>query len=194
SRLVPGNGESYGIEFFFHKKVGRMSGWLGYTLSKTENQFDQINQGKAFAANYDRRHDISLFNTFKFSEGTDLSFNWIFGSGYPVTLPTQKYYSPDLPTQPGLANGSGHDLIEGRNNFRMPAIHRLDLGLNFTSQKSWGTRIWSFGIYNTYSRQNPFFLYFGEKVDAETNTTVRVLKQYSIFPIPLPYARVTIKF
>ena len=194
SRLVSGNGESYGIEFFFHKKVGRMSGWLGYTLSKTENQFDQINQGKAFAANYDRRHDISLFNTFKFSEGTDLSFNWIFGSGYPVTLPTQKYYSPDLPTQSGLANGSGHDLIEGRNNFRMPAIHRLDLGLNFTSQKSWGTRIWSFGIYNTYSRQNPFFLYFGEKVDAETNTTVRVLKQYSIFPIPLPYARVTIKF
>ena len=194
ANLVDGNGKSYGVEMFFHRKTGRLSGWIGYTLSKTVNQFDEVNDGHEFNANYDRRHDISIFNTIKFNEGTDLSVNWIFGTGYPVTLPTQKYYSPNLPTQTVGENSSGHDLIEGRNNFRIPSVHRLDLGLNFTSQKKWGTRIWSFGVSNAYSRQNPFFLYFAEKVDPETNKTVKVLQQYSIFPIPLPYVRVTIKF
>ncbi len=194
TNLVDGDGHSYGMELFFHKKVGRLSGWLGYTLSKTVNQFDEVNQGHSFNANYDRRHDISFFNTYRFNDGIDLSFNWVFGTGYPVTLPTQKYYSPNLPTQTENSNNSGHDLIEGRNNFRMPAVHRLDLGLNFISQKKWGTRIWSFGVTNAYSRQNPFFLYFAEKYDSQTNAYVKVLKQYSVFPIPLPYVRVTIKF
>ncbi len=194
SRLVAGEGDYIGAEVFFHKKVGRWAGWLAYTLSKSMNTFKEVNNGKSFPANYDRLHDASLFGTYKFSNGVDFSFNWIYGTGYPVTLSTSKYYSPDLPTQPGESNGGGYDIAGERNSFRMASVHRLDMGVNFVSQKSWGTRVWSFGVYNAYSRQNPFFLYFGEKEDSKTGKPVRVLKQYSLFPIALPYARVTIKF
>lgn len=194
SRLVSGEGESSGIELFFHKKIGRYSGWLGYTLSKTTNRFEEVNDGRSFPANYDRRHDLVLFGFYQVSDWIDFSGTWTLGSGYPVTLPTQKYYKPNEPTQPDDKSEGSNSLIEKRNGFRMPYSHRLDLGLNFTKKKSWGTRIWSFGVYNTYSRQNPFFLYFADKHDSQTGQTSKVLKQYSIFPIALPYARVTIKF
>lgn len=194
SKLTSGTGRSYGLEIFFHKKSGNWAGWLSYTLSRTRNRFPEVNGGKSFPANFDRWNDMSLFSSYKFTTGIDLAVNWLYGSGYPVTLPTQKYYSPDIPTIPGGANGSGHDLVAERNSFRMSSTHRLDLGLNFTSKKSWGTRIWSFGVYNAYSRQNPFFLYFADKVDSDTGETNKVLKQYSLFPIALPYVRVTIKF
>lgn len=194
SRLVAGNGTSMGIEFFLHKKMGLWAGWLGYTISRSRNQFDEINDGKSFPANYDRLHDVTFFGTYKISPGVDLAVNWLYGSGHPVTLPTGKYHSPDLPTQPGESSGTGHDIVGSRNGYRMASSHRLDMGVNFTSEKQWGTRIWSFGISNVYSRQNPFFLYFGEKTDSSTGQPVRVLKQYSLFPFALPYVRVTIKF
>lgn len=190
-RLTAGEGESYGLELFYHRKVGRFTGWLGYTLSKATNRFAQINGGEPFAANFDRRHDISAFGLFKIKEGVELAANWLFGTGHPVTLPTEWYLEPELP---GSNAGSGHAWIGNRNNFRMPNLHRLDLGLTLTRPKKWGSHIWSFGIYNVYSRQNPFFLYFAENKQAVDESASRTLKQFSLFPIPLPYIRYTIKF
>jgi hypothetical protein len=71
------------------------------------------------------------------------------------------------------------DYFETRNSYRMPAYHRLDIGVNFHKEKKWGTRTWSFGIYNVYNRKNPFFINGSVGYNGES----AMLKQYSLFPI-----------
>ncbi len=192
--LVSGDGISGGIEFFLHKKTGKLSGWFGYTYSKTMNQFDELNNGKPFPANTDRRHDVSLFLSYRFSKKVDGGLTWVFGTGAPITLPSDKYYSPQLPTV-SYTESIGHNmLISDRNSYRMPNYHKLDIGFNFRKDKKWGTRIWSTGIVNVYGRQNPFFLYFDDNYNPATGETNWSLKQFSLLPVPVPYVRFTVKF
>jgi hypothetical protein len=192
-KLTSGTGTSQGLEFLVHKKTGDFSGWIGYTYSKTINQFDDLNGGKSFAADFDRTHDISIFGVYRFNERVDLSGTWTFGTGNPITLPETKYYAPNLPSEEKPFDNSYNQYISERNGYRMPNFHRLDIGVNFNKQKEYGSRTWSFGLLNAYGRQNPFFLYFSDK---ETNTgeIQRSLKQFSLFPFPIPYARFTIRF
>jgi len=194
SKLTAGSGQSYGFEFLLHRKIGNLSGWLGYTYSKSTNQFDELNNGLEFPANYDRTHDISIYTTYKFSEKVDMGATWAFGTGNPITLPESKYYSPALPTAES-PNGNGYNqLVNSRNAYRMPNFHRLDVGFNFHKKKSWGSRLWSVGLMNSYGRQNPFFLYFADSENEQTGEVERSLKQFSLFPIPIPYVRYTVKF
>ncbi len=176
NKVEVGEGWSYGGELMLEKKIGKTTGWIGYTLSWTDRQFEELNDGKKFPYRYDRRHDVSVALTHKFNERVDVGVVWVYGTGNAVTLPTERYSA-----EPGIGGNSfirEIGFIESRNNYRMPAYHRLDLGVNFHKETRYGSRTWSFGLYNAYSRQNPFFLYFSN--DREGNTR---LTQVSIFPI-----------
>jgi hypothetical protein len=188
NKIEVGRGWSYGTEFLLEKKIGKTSGWIGYTLSWTERQFENINFGEKFPYRYDRRHDIGIAITHKFSEAMDLGVVWVYGTGNAVTLALERYRGVGSGDQ---FMGSFYPEIEhisSRNNYRMASYHRLDLGLNMHKETSWGTRTVSVGLYNAYSRQNPFFLYFSNEMDGS-----RKLKQVALFPI-IPSISYSFKF
>jgi hypothetical protein len=193
-KVESGKGWSYGLEFLLEKKIGKTTGWIGYTWSKAERQFDNLNWGQKFYARYDRRHDVSFVLTHKFSDRFDVGLTWVYGTGNAVTLPTQKVSSAYIPYVPNYGN-NGYEYYGQRNNYRMPAYHRMDVGFNFHKQKKHGIRTWNVGFYNVYSRQNPFFLYFESTHELEYNQTgaSRKLTQISLFPI-IPSISYSYKF
>jgi hypothetical protein len=186
NKVETGKGWSYGGEFMLEKKKGKTTGWIGYTLSWSNRQFENLNFGRTFPYKYDRRHDISVVVTHKFSDRVDVGLVWVYGTGNAVTLPFERYRS-----MPGFSDGFGNGEIghiESRNNYRMAAYHRLDLGVNLHRKTKWGESTWNFGLYNAYSRQNPFFLYF--TYDSRGNQR---LTQFSLFPI-IPSVTYNFKF
>lgn len=197
TKIEIGKGWSYGIEFLLEKKIGKTTGWIGYTWSKSERKFENLNFGEVFPAKYDRRHDISVVLAHKFNDRVDIGGTWVFGTGNATTLASQKY-SSDL-----YGGGWNEDYVEyysGRNSYRMPNYHRLDLGVNFHKQKKRGIRTWSFGAYNAYARENPFFLMWGDKTETlvssegvSYNKSKPALKQISIFSI-IPSVSYSFKF
>jgi len=193
-KVEMGKGWSYGLEFLLEKKIGKTTGWLGYTWSKTERQFDNLNWGQKYYARYDRRHDINFVLTHRFSKRFDVGLTWVYGTGNSVTLPTQNVSSAMLPYVPVWGDTS-YEYYGQRNNYRMPAYHRMDVGFNFHKQKKYGIRTWNIGFYNVYSRQNPFFLYFESTTEAEYKQTgkSRKLNQLSLFPI-IPSISYSYKF
>ncbi len=186
-----GSGISYGLEFLARKDMGRIKGWVGYTLSNAEVQFENLNNGNPYPYTYDRRHDISVVVMYKVSDRTDISATWVYGTGKARTLAVSRY-APDQyhfetgGYQEGYYIGPHYaypyvysDEIEyykGKNAYREPAYHRLDIGINRHKVRKWGKQTWSFGVYNAYNRQNPFYLFFGYD-----NWGNRALKQMSIF-------------
>ncbi len=186
NKVEIGKGVAYGCEVLLKKDLGKLSGWLGYTLSWTERQFDNISFGKAFPYRYDRRHDISLVLTYKFNDRIDAGLTWVYGTGNAVTLAQERYVPV---TEIDNANSeygyiSTVDNYGKRNNFRMPAYHRLDLGVNFSKVKKRGVRTWSISVYNVYNRKNPFFVQFeGGYFYDYSGLSNRKLMQYSLFPI-----------
>jgi hypothetical protein len=193
-KLTSGDGQSHGFELLLHRKMGNLTGWFGYTYSKSTNRFEELNNGKEFPANFDRTHDISIYTTYKFSEKVDMGVTWAFGTGNPITLPETKYYSPHLPTAEETNNNQYNQYVSERNGYRMPNFHRLDIGFNFKKKKARGNRLWSVGLMNAYGHQNPFFLYFADSENEQTGDLQRSLKQFSLFPVPIPYVRYTINF
>ncbi|MFV0591637.1 MAG: TonB-dependent receptor [Draconibacterium sp.] len=183
--IESGQGHVYGIELMAKKDVGKTSGWIAYTWSKNERRFDDLNFGEWFPTRYDRRHDASIVLTHKLSDKVDFGATWVYGTGNAITLATheiEQLYDP--------ANYWGNSVpyFEHRNNYRMPAYHRLDLGVNFHKQKKKGVRTWNVSVYNAYGRKNPFYLY----VD-NNNNGQKVLKQVSLFPV-VPSVSYTYKF
>jgi hypothetical protein len=195
TKIEMGKGWSYGAEFLLEKKLGKTTGWIGYTWSKAERQFDNLNWGQKFYARYDRRHDVSFVMTHRFSKRFDVGLTWVYGTGNAVTLPTQVVNSATLPFGSGYFNSPNYEYFGNRNNYRMPSYHRMDLGFNFHKQKKHGIRTWNISFYNAYSRQNPFFLYFEETSFEEANRTgkARKLQQLSLFPI-IPSISYSYKF
>jgi hypothetical protein len=192
-KLTNGSGRSYGAEIVAGRRRGDLQGSIGYTYANTENTFDGLNGGLPFPARFDRRHDVSINMNYKFNPRVDGSLMWQYGSGTPVTLPSEKYYAPEFP----FGNGSGAGFSENAarlNDFRMPAFHRLDVGFNFHKQKEKTHREWSLGVLNLYGRQNPFLLYYVSESDNEPGSAGRQLKQLSLFPFPIPYVRYTLRF
>lgn len=187
-KVEMGEGRSYGAELLLKKETGKTTGWIGYTLSKTERKFDNINFGEYFPARYDRRHDVSVAVTHKFSDKVDLGISWVYGTGNAITLPSNTIATLEINhSDYGSYEGNTVQYFDQRNNYRMPDYHRLDVGINFHKVKKHGVRTWNISVYNAYNRKNPFFLYVGEKDD------VKVLKQVSLFPI-LPSVSYTYKF
>jgi len=188
-KIEQGKGWAYGIELLIDKKMGKTTGWIGYSLSWSERQFDNISFGERFPYKYDRRHDISIVINHKFNHKLDIGATWVFGTGNAVTLATEKYL-------PHISNGGysyGYiEYFEKRNAFRMPSYHRLDIAINMHKVKRWGTRTWSLGVYNLYNRKNPFFLYYDNDFIFGGGSE-RVLKQVSLFPI-IPSISYSFKF
>ncbi|MCA6363586.1 MAG: TonB-dependent receptor [Bacteroidetes bacterium] len=186
--VTAGQAWSYGLEFLVQRKFGKFTGWIGYTLSWTQLQFDSLNFGKKFYARYDRRHDISLVGIYKLNDNITLSATWVYGTGNAITLPQAEYTLPaHSPGAPGGGNWFVTDFGE-KNSFRMAAYHRLDIGVQFHKKLKRSERTFELSAYNVYSRQNPFFYYVGN--DSQGN---RRLRQVSLFPI-IPSVSWTWKF
>jgi hypothetical protein len=201
SLITTGKGWSYGAEFLFKKNLGKVTGWVGYTLSWSNRQFDEVSD-KIYPYRYDRRHDVSVVATWKKNEHFDIGAAWVFGTGNAVTLAYDKYLSLDNFNN-YLGGGTNYytelpyiENVENRNNYRLPAYHRLDIGFNFHKKKKWGERTWSVGIYNAYFRQNAFFVYVDYDYNSPSNidgSPKKVLKQVSLFP-GIPYVTYSFKF
>ncbi len=183
-KVAQGKGWSYGAEFLLQKKKGKYTGWIGYTLSWTNRQFKEINEGKIYPYKYDRRHDISFVNIYKFSNKMDIALTWVYGTGNAISLPLQSYTAAALPG----TFATDVQYYGGKNNYRMAAYHRMDLSINKHKKKKWGRVTWSVGAYNLYSRQNPYFLYFSNNQYGRKQLT-----QVSLFPF-IPSISYNFKF
>jgi hypothetical protein len=196
SRITQGRGTAYGTEFFVQKKVGRLSGWIGYTLSWAYRQFDDLNQGRRYFYKYDRRHDFEIVASYKINERVKIAATWVYATGNVTTLGNSRYLQPaEYPTKGYYYYTSQTTNVTERNNFRLNSYHRLDIGIDFTKKKKYHSRTWSFGAYNAYNRNNPFFLYLsedGQYVNGQYKNSVS-LKQASLFPI-IPYFNYSFKF
>lgn len=183
-KVAQGKGWSYGAEFLIQKKKGKYTGWIGYTLSWTNRQFKEINNGEVYPYKYDRRHDISFVNIYKISNKVDMALTWVYGTGNAFSLPVQTY------TAAGNFNGFSNEIqfYGSKNNYRMAAYHRLDVSINKHKKKKWGRVTWSVGAYNVYGRQNPYFLYFSKNQYGRTQLT-----QVSLFPF-IPSVSYNFKF
>jgi len=201
SKVEKGRGWAYGTELMLEKSYGKLTGWIGYTLSWTNRKFENLNFGRTFPAKYDRRHDISVALTHKFSEKVDAGLVWVFGTGNAATLGIMEYPPEDFMNSDNYYYSPVTE-YPSRNNYRTPSYHRLDLGVNLHKQKKRGIRTWSFSVYNAYSRKNPFFIYWGSEYYSEPDPanpgeylyfTKPVLKKVSIFPI-IPSVSYSFKF
>ncbi len=193
--VAQGEGEAYGGEFLLRKKEGKLTGWIGYTLNWTWRKFDDINFGERYPYKYDRRHDLSIVGIYDFNDRISLSGSWVYGSGNAYTL-GEAVYSGAFPQGAGentFLDNFFTQYYQDRNNQRTPAYHRFDIGVNFTKQKKFWKRTWSFGAYNLYNRANPFFLYL-DSVPSDTGTGRKtVLKQIALFPV-IPYFNWSFEF
>lgn len=171
-----GKGWSYGAEFFINKSKGRLTGWIGYTLSWTWRQFDSLNGGIKFPAKYDRRHDMSVVVNYNLTPKWKLGGIFVYGTGNAATFPERFYVIGGVLTQE----------FSNINAYRLPAYHRADISGTYTpkpnSTKKYRSS-WVFSIYNVYSRLNPYFIYFGQTGDPLAGTQEINAYQVSLFPI-----------
>lgn len=202
--VTAGQGWAYGGEFLLQKKQGRLTGWIGYTLSWIEQQFDELNFGKKFYAKYDRRHDFSAVGIYHLSPKITLSGTWVYGTGNAITLPNATYiarqdFAGENPlSQYGVyteSYGSSRRISDygERNTYRAAAYHRMDVAIQLHKKMKKHERIWEFSIYNLYNRKNPFFYDFNSKYNPETKLTQKTLTQYSLFSI-IPSVSYSFKF
>lgn len=171
--FTSGKGEAYGWECMAEKTKGALTGWASYTLMYNNRIFPELNNGTAFPARYDRRHNVSLAAIYNFSKNIVFSASWVYISGFAITTPIGKYLS-GTPTDPYR-----EIFIYGdRNNTRTRDNHRLDIAVTFEKQKKIFTRTWTVGIFNVYNRRNPFYVNLGFDQNGG-----RTLSQVSLLPI-----------
>ncbi|MCF8362535.1 MAG: TonB-dependent receptor [Prolixibacteraceae bacterium] len=173
AELLYGKGRAYGIEFLFEKATGDFTGWVSYTLSRSEKQIEGINNNQWYPARQDRLHDVSIVAIYKFSPLWTLSGSWVYNTGTAVTLPAGKYF----------IDGTIANLYTGRNGYRMPDYHRLDLGATWLLSKSERTRSeLNFSVYNAYARKNPYSYIFGQDDDNPAQTKTTMIYLFSAIP------------
>jgi outer membrane receptor protein involved in Fe transport len=188
-----GKGRSYGIEFMAQKKVGNDTGWITYTLSKSDRKFSEggINAGERFPYTYDRRHTINVVYNHKFNRHFDLDATWMFYSGGATTLALKKstVLEPDSYNTPQET-----EYVPHRNNYRLPCTHTLSLGLNFRKQLKHGImRTWNISIYNAYNAMNPTILYRNDDDNyLHPDTRIHITK-YTLLPF-IPSATYSLTF
>ncbi|NAS13565.1 TonB-dependent receptor [Poritiphilus flavus] len=173
TEILNGESRAYGLEFLFRKNEGKLTGWLAYTLSKSEQRTPGgtaggpgINDGNWYYTPFDRTHDFSLTSAYQLSKKWTLGANMIFQTGRPVTYPNGQY------EYQGLSIASYSD----RNSDRLPAYHRLDLSATYRPNRKPDARWkgeWVFGIYNVYNRKNAASISFGQNVETGANEATR---------------------
>lgn len=205
--IESGKGWSYGGELFVRKSIGRVTGWIGYSLTKTRRKFPALNGGRTFPFQFDRLHDVSATASWQLNQSIELSAVWVYGTGQSIWLPVGQFY--------GFRHDPGGEVLDAggiwadvrpdvphlltvfgeRNSVRMKAYHRLDLSVQMKRKLRWADRTLSFGAYNVYSRQNAFLLYADEAYDNEMyeHLGYLIFKQVTAFPV-IPFANYRIKF
>lgn len=177
TELLSGDGRAYGLELSLRKNKGAVTGWLSYTLSRTERKVSGINGGEYYPANYDKTHDLSVTAAWAINKQFNLSANFAFATGRPITYPESRYTYDGI-TVPHYDN---------RNGARTPDYHRMDIGLQFTPnkhpEKRWKSS-WEIGAYNIYARRNAYSIFFRQNEDNPLETEAVRL---SIFGSVLPY-------
>lgn len=158
--LLSGKGRAYGVEFYLRKKMGRLNGWVSYTLAKTELQTLGINNGNWYPTRFDQRHNLKISAFYDITKRWSFSTNFVFLSGTPTNFPTSGYYENGI-FIPYNANNA-------RNNVRLPPYHRLDVAFRLEGKREKNGKprkthdYWVFSVYNVYARQNPFAIYFSQ--------------------------------
>ena len=173
AELLFGKGRSYGLEFLCKKETGALTGWISYTLSRTEKRFDEINDGAWYPARQDRTHDISVVANLKSSKKLSFSATWVYYTGNAITFPSGKYE----------IGGSVVSYYTSRNGYRMPAYHRLDLGATLLLKESHKFRSeLNFGVFNAYCRKNAYSILFRTKENNPYITEAVKLYLFSVIP------------
>jgi hypothetical protein len=161
SELLYGKGRAYGLELFLKKKTGKLTGWISYTLSRTERQIEGISDGNWYAAKQDRTHDISIVAMYPLSSRWSLSGNFVYNTGNAVTFPSGKY---------NVAGNTTYYYTD-RNGYRMPANHRLDISATYEKQRKGRYQSsWNFSLYNVYGRENAYTITFEDNPDDPSRT------------------------
>lgn len=193
-KITQGEGESYGTELLIKKTKGRLSGWIGYMLSWTEHQFNDINQGRAFSPWFDRRHSLNLVGIYKINEKITLSGTWQITSGQLLTLYDNQFTGVTHSPWSSLENRIGQTAFafDTKNNIRLSPFHRLDASISFYKEKSWGSRTWEISVINLYNQQNPAF-FFPDTAVGDSNSLRRIYRQITLFPF-LPSISYNFKF
>ncbi|WP_299185606.1 TonB-dependent receptor [uncultured Aquimarina sp.] len=175
TQIAQGEGRAYGLEVQLNKNEGRLTGWLSYTLAKSETKVLGINNNEYYPSNSDQLHELNLVGFYKLNKRWDFGANFVFGSGRPVTYPTGRY------EQNGLVVAD----YNNRNGNRLPAYHRLDISATLNPKKGKNGK-WVFSLVNVYNRQNAASIYFnevGEVGDQEIATGMTQATKLSFFGI-----------
>lgn len=180
SLILNGKGRSYGLELMLRKNFGKFTGWVSYTLSKTETKIPGINEGRWYKASNDHRNDFTIVGLYDFNKSWNVSATWSYSSGRPLTAPDAKYQ----------VDGVTCYYYTARNSYQTPPSHHLDISARYVKTGRKFTSIVSFGVYNVYSHQSPFVIYFED--DSTKPSGTRAV-QMSLFPI-LPSISYTLKF
>ena len=184
--LLTGRGRAYGAELFLAKNIGRLTGWLSYTYSRTLRQIEgssateRINQGQWYPANVDKPHDFTIVGNYQFTRRVRLGFNFTYSTGRPISLPEGTYQLGSL----DIAHFSA------RNQYRVADYHRLDLSLSIDGslkkKKNWDSS-WTFAVYNLYGRDNPYSVFF-------QNDAGGTLNAYRLAILGRPFPSITYNF
>ena len=179
--VLNGEARAYGLELLLRKNEGRFTGWLAYTLSRSEqrtpgrnSQEIGINNGNWYKTNFDKPHDVTITGSYNLNENWDLNANFIYQTGLATTFPNAQYEYEDV----------NIPVYGARNEDRLPSYHRLDLSATYYPKKNKGRKLqssWNFGIYNVYNRQNAYSISFRENMDTGRNEAVR-LTLFGIIP------------
>jgi hypothetical protein len=184
--FVFGRGWSYGTELFINKTRGRFTGWIGYTLSWTWRKFKALNDGEKYPAKFDRRNDMSIVANYELNHTWKFGAVFVYGTGNATTLPERFYVISGVLTQE----------YGKLNQYRLPAYHRLDLAATYTpvpKKKRKLQSYWVFSVYNTYSRMNPYFIYFDQTGNPFNGSLQIQARKVSLFPV-LPAVTWNFKF
>jgi hypothetical protein len=191
TELLTGRGRAYGLELLLERKSGRLTGFVGYTLSRSErlvedqtNPLESINNGEWYPANFDKLHDITVVLGYQISKQWSIGTNFAFQTGRPITYPNTR----------GEFEGIAYPLYNNRNGGRTPAYHRLDISVNYDFKQNPNKR-WShglvFGAYNVYARRNPYSIFFRP---SEANPGLGEAVRLSIFGSIIPFVTYNFKF
>ncbi len=194
TKVEMGDGRAMGLEFFAQKTAGPVTGWVAYTLAKSDRRFPDgsINMGERFPYKYDRRHNFNINANWQLSPRIDLSATFVFATGGTTTLPVRQtmILRPD-------GRSSSADYVEHRNNYRLPPSHHLNIAANFHKKKRHGERIWSLSVYNLYRQLNPNLVFFHFETERKTPEsepeTKLVMDKLTILPL-VPSVSYTYQF
>lgn len=173
AELVYGKGWSYGAEVYVKKQTGKLTGWISYTWSKTERQFEEINNGLAFPARHDRTHDFSITAIYNLNKRLSFAATWVYYTGDAVTFPSGRY----------IVDNRIVSLYTERNGYRMPDYHRADVSITYYNKKkkNWESS-WNVSVYNVYARKNAYQISFRQINKNSTQFEAVRLALFSIIP------------